>query len=45
MANTDAAATQDETRTDDEYETIADGGNRRNPVDPAKALLEDAAGL
>ena len=37
---TDTAET--ETTTDDEI--VADGG-RREPVNPAKALLEDAAGL
>jgi hypothetical protein len=34
------------TRTDaDDRETIADGGSRQEPANPAKALLEDAAGL
>lgn len=42
------ARTQDETaRTDDDYDEtiVADGGSRQTPTDPAKALLEDAAGL
>ncbi|MFB6176409.1 MAG: hypothetical protein ABEI99_04570 [Halobaculum sp.] len=40
-----------QTRSDDsddeqtETTIVTDGGNRRQPTDPAKALLEDAAGL
>ncbi|MFB6176410.1 MAG: hypothetical protein ABEI99_04575 [Halobaculum sp.] len=41
--------TADENRTEtDDTETVADGGrvtDRRGTQDPAKALLEDAAGL
>jgi hypothetical protein len=41
--------TADESRTEtDQKETVADGGrvtNHRGTEDPAKALLEDAAGL
>jgi hypothetical protein len=41
-----ARTRSEDTRTDaDDRETIADGGTRREPMNPAKALLEDAAGL
>ncbi|ERH11796.1 MAG: hypothetical protein J07HB67_00807 [halophilic archaeon J07HB67] len=36
--------TAEQAQTDDETEVVTDGGSQ-TPRDPAKALLEDAAGL
>lgn len=47
MRETQTNATDFDTTEDDEPADgiITDGGNRRQPRDPVKALLEDAAGL
>jgi hypothetical protein len=45
QTETEYAETENTDSETEDPEIVADGGNRREPLDPAKALLEDAAGL